>query len=189
MRTFKLIVLGFLLIFAGSTQGQLSVNVHVGSPPAWGPAGYNSVRYYYLPDIEAYYDVRNKMFIYFSGNTWIHRSYLPARYKNYDLYRGYKVVLKDYHGDSPYTHFKENKFNYAKGYKGSVQRNVGVRDGRNNSQSKNHAFAQPAQRDNRNINRIQVRSNESKQVNKNGQSRGKDNNQKGNKDNGNGKGK
>lgn len=189
MRTFKLIILGFLLISAISTQAQLSVNVHLGTPPAWGPAGYNSVRFYYLPDIEAYYDVQNKMFIYFQGKTWIHRSYLPARYKNYDLYRGYKVVLKDYHGDSPYTHFNENKFNYAKGYKGNVQRNVGVRDERTDNQAKRHIIAQPAQPDNRNMNRVQVKSNENKQVNKNGQSRDKDNNQRENKDNGNGKGK
>ena len=186
MKTFKFIILGIILIFAGSTQGQLSINVHIGTPPAWGPAGYNSVRFYYLPDIEAYYDVQNKMFIYYSGNTWVHRSYLPARYKNYDLYKGYKVVLNNYHGNSPYIHFKENKSKYAKGYKGSVQRNVGVRDERNNNQAKKQVVARP---DNRNINKVQVRSNDNKQVNKKEQSKGKDNNQKGKNGNENGKGK
>ena len=68
MKTLKLFVFGIMLLFAGSTQGQLSINVHIGTPPAWGPAGYNNVRYYYLPDVEAYYDVPSSMFIYFSGN-------------------------------------------------------------------------------------------------------------------------
>ena len=41
-------------------QAQFSLSVHFGPPPPWGPAGYASVRYYYLPDIEAYYDVQSR---------------------------------------------------------------------------------------------------------------------------------
>ena len=57
MKTLKLVVLGIVLIFAGATQAQISVRFNIGSPPAWGPAGYSDVRYYYLPDVQAYYDV------------------------------------------------------------------------------------------------------------------------------------
>ena len=109
MRTIKLLAFGLMLTLAGSMQSQLSVNVHIGTPPAWAPAGYNDVRYYYLPDVEAYYDVQTSTFIYISGNQWIRRTYLPSRYRNYDLYHGYKVVMKDYHGNSPYANFREHK--------------------------------------------------------------------------------
>jgi len=130
MRTLKLLVLAVLLAFVGSAQSQLSVSVHIGSPPSWGPEGYNNdVRYYYLPDIEAYYDIRTSMFIYLSGNQWIHRRNLPARYRNYDLYNGYKVVMNDYRGNSPYGHFKEHRQKYARGYRGPAQRNYGERPG------------------------------------------------------------
>jgi len=67
MKTLKFVVVGMMLILAGALQGQSSVRVHIGTPPAWGPAGYNNVRYYYLPDVEAYYDVQTAMFIYMSG--------------------------------------------------------------------------------------------------------------------------
>ena len=130
MKTLKLLVFGLMLTFAGSVQSQLSVNVHIGTPPAWGPAGYNDVRYYYLPDVEAYYDVQTCMFIYMSGNNWIRRAYLPSRFRNYDLYHGYKVVMKDYRGNSPYLHFREHKMKYAKGYHGDEQRNVRERNDR-----------------------------------------------------------
>src|ERR1700741_1421692 len=105
MKTLKIIITGILLFFAGSTQAQVSVNINAGSPPAWGPAGYTEVRYYYLPDVEAYYDVESSVFIYYDGGGWIRRTYLPTRYRYYDLYGGYKVVLSDYRGNSPYVHF------------------------------------------------------------------------------------
>jgi len=127
MKTLRLIIVGLLLVFAGSAKAQISVNVNIGNPPLWGPVGYPAVRYYYIPDVEAYYDVTSSQFIYFNGVSWIHRTYLPSRYKNYDLYHGYKVVMIDYHGNKPYSNFKDYKIKYAKGYHGQPQKTYGER--------------------------------------------------------------
>ena len=105
MKTLKLVVIGILLLFAGSAKAQISVHVNLGTPPQWGPSGYNDVRYYYLPDVEAYYDIPSSMFIYYNGVSWVHRSSLPGRYRNYDLYNGYKVPMSDYRGSRPYSNF------------------------------------------------------------------------------------
>ncbi len=138
MKTSRLIEAGIILFLASAMQAQVSVSVNIGSPPMWGPAGYASVQYYYLPDVEAYYDVRSSMFIYFGGGAWIHRAYLPARYKGYDLYRGYKVVMPNYYGKTPYSHFKEHKMKYGKGYHGQEQRTIGERPGNGNPGAKNY---------------------------------------------------
>lgn len=127
MKTLKIFTIGLILFFAVSAKAQISVQLNIGTPPQWGPSGYTDVTYYYLPDVEAYYDVPSSMFIYFNGVRWIHRSYLPTRYRNYDLYNGYKVVMTDYHGKTPYSHFKEHKSKYAKGYRGHPQKNYGER--------------------------------------------------------------
>ena len=186
MKSLKLVVVGLMLIFAGTAMGQISVNVHIGTPPSWGPAGYNSVKYYYLPDVEAYYDVQNSMFIYMVGNSWVHRSYLPARYKNYDLYRGYKVVMNDYRGNTPYTNFKSYKVKYAKGYRGKSQRNIGIRNDRNNHQVKSQTVIKVEKTVNRNNNsRIQVKDNNkgnkkgNNNVNKQSNNKANQNNNKG----------
>lgn len=133
MKTLKLIIAGIILFASANTmQAQVSVNVNIGSPPAWGPAGYSSVDYYYLPDIQAYYDIRATQFIYFGGGKWIRSRNLPNQYRNYNLYNGYKVVLNDYHGSRPYSNFKTHKAKYYKGYKGKPQKSIGSSRSNNN---------------------------------------------------------
>jgi len=181
MKTLKLIVFGMILMFAGTMQSQISVRLNVGTPPHWGPSGYSNVRYYYLPDIESYYDVNSSMFIYYSGNRWIHSRNLPARYRDYDLYNGYKVVLNDYRGNTPYIHFRENRMKYAKGYRGHEQRNIGERHDRNDrghdadqrGRVVNKGNDRPPVRIN---NQVQVRGNDKgrDQGNDRGKSRGND---------------
>ena len=94
---------------------QVNVNVNIGSQPLWGPVGYNRVDYYYLPDIETYYYVPRRQFVYLNGNNWIFSSAMPSRYSNYNLYNGYKVVLNS---PRPYLNFNSHKIKYAK-YKGA----------------------------------------------------------------------
>ena len=126
MKTLKLIIAGIILLASANTmQAQVSVNVNIGSPPSWGPVGYSNVDYYYLPDIQAYYDIRATQFIYFGGGKWIRSRNLPNQYRNYNLYNGYKVVLNDYHGSSPYSNFNTHKVKYYKGYKGKPQKSIG----------------------------------------------------------------
>lgn len=137
MKTLKLFFFGIALMLSVASQAQVSVSVNIGSPPLWGPAGYTEVRYYYLPALEAFYDIQTSMFIYYQGNVWVHRQYLPTRYRNYDLYTGYKVVMVDYRGDAPYKNFGEYKSRYARGYRGETQKTIGVNPGRGNSGAKN----------------------------------------------------
>ncbi|OFY84773.1 MAG: hypothetical protein A3F72_05810 [Bacteroidetes bacterium RIFCSPLOWO2_12_FULL_35_15] len=151
MKTLKLLIIGFVLFFVNTLQAQVSVNVNIGTPPLWGPVGYTEVRYYYIPDVEAYYDVESSMFIYYSGGAWIHRSYLPRMYRNYDLYGGYKVVMTDYHGNTPYSYFKEHKIKYAKGYQGQYQKTNGEKPGKGNTNSKGNSNKKAKQGNGKNV--------------------------------------
>ena len=134
MKTLKLVILGMALFMAGTVQAQVTVNI--GTPPMWGPVGYSNVQYYYLPDVEAYYDVPSSQFIYLNEGAWIRRSYLPVRYRNYNLYNGYKVVMVDYHGSTPYYNHKFYKQKYAKGYRGPAQKNIGTKPAKSNMKTR-----------------------------------------------------
>ncbi len=149
MKTLKLIAVGLFLFASSLTKAQVSINVNIGRPPSWGPAGYSNVEYYYLPDIQAYYDIRTSQFIYLNGGRWIRSRNLPGQYRNYDLYNGYKVVLNDYHGTRPYTSFTKHKTKYYKGYKGSPQRAIGNRDDNRGKDNKDRGNNDNRGRDNK----------------------------------------
>lgn len=135
MNYLKLIIIGLIFSISSAMKAQVTVNVNVGNPPEWGPIGYTDVRYYYLPDIEAYYDIETSVFIYFGNGVWIRDPFLPVHYRNYDLFGGYKVVMTDYRGNSPYINFKEYKVKYKKGYRGSSQKTIGIKGGKGNSKN------------------------------------------------------
>ncbi|WP_306350936.1 hypothetical protein [Flavobacterium sp. '19STA2R22 D10 B1'] len=113
MKTLQFISLGIVLFFSNAIHAQVSVNVNIGTPPAWGPPITEQVRYYYLPDVEAYYDINSSMFLYFgTKGKWIRARNLPRAYRNYDLYNGQKVVINNYYGSSPYVYYKKHKAKY-----------------------------------------------------------------------------
>jgi hypothetical protein len=106
------------------SRAQVNVNVNIGAQPLWGPTGYDVVEYYYLPDLQTYYYVPSHQFIYLNGSNWVFARSLPARYRGYDLYSGYKVVINE---PKPYLHFGAHKVKYA-GYKGAKGKQVIIRD-------------------------------------------------------------
>src|SRR6476646_8859688 len=118
-------------------DAQVSVNINIGSQPNWGPRGYQHVDYYYLPDIESYYYVPSRQFIYLSNGNWVFSASLPSRYRNYDLYRGYKVVVNQ---PRPYLHYKEHKIKYKKykGYNDKPYNNRGNDDREGNYSNKSY---------------------------------------------------
>lgn len=108
-------LLYFTLIIGGlfvspSSNAQVSVNINIGSQPMWGPVGYDYVRYYYLPEIDVYYNVASRKYTYYHGNRWVTKSHLPSRYRNFDMYRTYKVVINDH---SPWHHHGKHKKHYS----------------------------------------------------------------------------
>ena len=98
-----------------SAQIRVNVNVNIGSQPNWGPVGYDYVDYYYLPDIETYYYVPTRQFIYLSGGNWVFAYGLPPAYRAYNLYTGYKVVVNQ---PRAYQYYSTHKVKYSK-YKGN----------------------------------------------------------------------
>ncbi|KQC01155.1 hypothetical protein [Pedobacter sp. Hv1] len=110
----KFILLAALGIAAASYQpakAQVSVSINIGSQPQWGPRGYDYVDYYYLPEVQSYYHVPTRRFVYLDRNRWVHRKSLPNRYRNYDLYQGRKIVINR---PRPYLEHHVYQTNYSR---------------------------------------------------------------------------
>ncbi len=71
------------------------VRHEVVAPPNWAPAYDNveEVHYYYLPDIEVYYDVWRNEYVYQNQGNWVYSAYMPSYYSNYNVNDGFVVVL------------------------------------------------------------------------------------------------
>jgi hypothetical protein len=104
-------------------QIKVSLGINIGSQPDWGPVGYDHADYYYMPDINAYYDINAHQYVYSSNSAWIHSAALPPRYSNYDVYHGYKVVVNE---PTPWVHNTVYRKKYAS-YKGRRDQAV-IRD-------------------------------------------------------------
>ncbi|HEY0297993.1 MAG TPA: hypothetical protein VGB84_02115 [Arachidicoccus sp.] len=122
----KFFLIAIVLIGSLSLQrasAQISVSINIGSQPAWAPVGYDHVDYYYLPDINCYYDVSSARFVYLNGGRWIFAKTLPRQYGNYNIYNSYKVVVNR---PTPYRNNAQDMREYGR-YKGQHSQPI-IRD-------------------------------------------------------------
>ena len=108
------------------SSAQISISVNIGIQPSWGPAGYDHVDYYYIPDIRCYYYVPSHQFIYLTNGHWSFSTELPPRCHGYDLYHSYKVVMNE---PQPYLHFDEHRSAYDQ-YRGDPHGQNFIRENR-----------------------------------------------------------
>lgn len=114
LKSFRQILFVFVVLSSFGSIAQATEDDKKGSAPQWGPSGYSNIRYYYMPQLEVYYDIQTSQFIYFSNDKWINSSELPAKHKGLDLFRVYKMVMADYYGPTPYHNHEKLKAKYAK---------------------------------------------------------------------------
>lgn len=114
-------IIGLLNIQTADAQ-YVSVNINLDDQPAWGPAGYDYVEYYYIPELNIYFDVENELFYYVRHRRWVVSPYLPARYARYDFYSLYKVVLNGI--PDPWRYNRRHRRMYARYYRNYTQRPI-----------------------------------------------------------------
>jgi hypothetical protein len=118
MKSLKPLMIVVTILIAGLSDFKaLAQNVKQNEPPSWAPAygtrTKESVRYYYFPDISAYYDVTKNHFIAWNGGKWTISPQLPAAHKNLDLQAARKVIL-DFTGENPHYYFQKHQKEFPK---------------------------------------------------------------------------
>ena len=74
------------------------------------------VRYYYYPNLQAYFDTKTLTYLYNKNREWVESSRIPAGHMGYSLYNTSKVAITDYLGDEPYTMIEDHKKEYPAQY-------------------------------------------------------------------------
>ncbi len=130
------LLIGVASFYNTSDAQNINISINIGRQPAWGPVGYDYVDYYYMPDINCYFNVNSGLFFYFDRGRWISARYLPYAYRNYDLYGMHKVVLVNVANPWRYNHIHCRDYGRYKGHHSQViirdSRDNRYRDSRNN---------------------------------------------------------
>ncbi len=97
MKTIQLLVAGLILT--------ITTNVW-----AHGPKWVNhqsNARYYFLPEINAYYDTYEEVYIFNNyKNQWVHHRNLPE-HLNRNFAPNQIIIIHDYNGPQPYMYHQE----------------------------------------------------------------------------------
>lgn len=112
MRPILVLIVAALLPAGLSAQVHVGVQFNFGLQPAWGPAVYGYVEYYYMPELEVYYHVPMRRFYTLDGGHWVSHPRLPHRYRHVDLYRVHKVVINEPHPWYRHAHYRERYVSY-----------------------------------------------------------------------------
>lgn len=76
------------------------------------------IRYYYFPNLEAYFDNLELVYHYKLNGEWQKSENLPTNYGGYSLYNKVKVAITNFDGDEPQQLAKVHKKMYPYNSKG-----------------------------------------------------------------------
>jgi hypothetical protein len=107
-----MILIAFSASFFTKASAQIRISVNIGSQPTWGPVGYDHVDYYYLPDVDMYYYVPTRQYIYMDRGSWRFSAVLPGRYSNFNINTGYKVVINEPRPYDRASYYRSKYSNY-----------------------------------------------------------------------------
>lgn len=115
MKKITYFALGILIFSAHYTQAQVQLDaVNVGNKA--NTTSYIDVRYYYFPNLQAYFDTKKGLYIYRENKNWITSENIDMNSRGYSLNNGAYEMIKDYLGDNPISQFEAHKQKYPANY-------------------------------------------------------------------------
>lgn len=102
-----------LFLFMDQTKAQTGVTNNRGTQSR---TGYTAGNYYYYPEIDTWYDISDRHFVYFENGRWVYSDAISGRYRHYDIANAYKVQVSE---KKPYMHaaaYRELYIDYYTAY-------------------------------------------------------------------------
>lgn len=124
MKTITKFIIGLLVFSFNYAQGQVELNtVDVSSNYK-----YEDVRYYYYPNLQAYFDTKVALYLYKVNGQWVESEELSPTVRGYSLKNGAYVMIKDYSGDEPYNLLEQHKKQYPANFSSRPQRPIAKKE-------------------------------------------------------------
>lgn len=81
-----------------------------------------AIRYYYYPNLNAYYDKKYSYFIFKQNGEWIKNDKIASNYRGYSAFNNYHVEIVDYFSERPYELLDLHKKVYPCDFTGRIQK-------------------------------------------------------------------
>ena len=94
------------VLLPAPAQAQININI---APPSWGPPVPAAAQYYYIPDVDGYYDLRAQRYVVLRNGRWIRTTTLAG----YNPGNFHPVVV-DYVGSTPWVLVREHRVKYPR---------------------------------------------------------------------------
>lgn len=122
MKTLYSLVTALILITGYTATAQSAVTTDIQSQitsdeslPVLG------VRYYYYPNLDAYFDSEENVYVFEQNGAFIKAKEIPSGYRGYSIFNGIRVAITDYDGDQPFTKISEHRKQFPKKYSAKRQ--------------------------------------------------------------------
>ncbi|HLA55108.1 MAG TPA: hypothetical protein VK623_03340 [Flavobacterium sp.] len=106
------------ILFFAFAIAQAQATSKTQTPPLVDPLTNCAIRYYYYPNLEAYYDTKKNIYIFNQKGQWIAAQEIPAGYRGYSLYNKVSVFITDYDDENPTQFISQHKKKYPYMHKG-----------------------------------------------------------------------
>ena len=97
---------GFALAAPVAVQAQVHIGVNIGVP-AWGPPVPQGTQYYYIPEIDGYYDIYNGYYLVLENGVWVTLPYIDGYDPAY-----FHPVPVSYVGPQPWLYINSYRHYY-----------------------------------------------------------------------------
>ncbi len=114
MKKITYLIIGMMLLSVNLSQAQVQLDtIYIRQKPA---STYVAVRYYYYPNLQAYFDTKIAMYLYRKDGAWVKSETLDPTTRGYSIKNGSYVMLKGFTEDEPYQYLEEHKAKYPADY-------------------------------------------------------------------------
>jgi len=113
-----------LFLFALNANAQADRKKADKAPPLIDPITQCSLRYYYYPNIEAYFDTKKSIYYYQENGEWQTAEEIPSGYRGYSMNNKVSVYITDYDDDDVLQFQKRHKKEYPYSPNGRFMRKM-----------------------------------------------------------------
>lgn len=111
MKKITYLILGLTLLSFNLSEAQVQLDtIYIRRKPA--ESTFVQVRYYYYPNLQAYFDTKIAMYIYKQDGQWVKSETIDPTSRGYCLRNSQYVMLKGFTEDEPQRFLDQHKQKY-----------------------------------------------------------------------------